>query len=66
LASAEAPITSLQPPYSLVATDVQDATLPYALSQQIGVIVYSPVGSGVVRRNFAQPPIGSRVTSSNV
>ena len=47
LASAEAHITSLQPPYSLVATDVQDAILPYALSQQIGVIVYSPMGPGL-------------------
>ena len=43
-----ASITSLQPPYSLVATDVAAATLPYALSQQIGVIVYSPMGSGLL------------------
>lgn len=43
-----APITSLQPPYSLVATDVENAILPYALGQQIGVIVYSPMGSGLL------------------
>ena len=43
-----APITSLQPPYSLVATEVESAILPYALSQRIGVIVYSPMGSGLL------------------
>lgn len=47
-AQAIAPITSLQPPYSLVATDVQSAILPYALKQNIGVIVYSPMGSGLL------------------
>jgi aryl-alcohol dehydrogenase-like predicted oxidoreductase len=43
-----ASITSLQPPYSLVATEVEAAILPYALSQRIGVIVYSPMGSGLL------------------
>jgi aryl-alcohol dehydrogenase-like predicted oxidoreductase len=43
-----APITSLQPQYSLVATDVATEILPYVLSQQIGVIVYSPMGSGLL------------------
>jgi aryl-alcohol dehydrogenase-like predicted oxidoreductase len=43
-----APITSLQPPYSLVATDVEDVILPYTFMRQIGVIVYSPMGSGLL------------------
>jgi aryl-alcohol dehydrogenase-like predicted oxidoreductase len=43
-----APITSLQPPYSLVAPEVEAAILPYALSQRVGVIVYSPMGSGLL------------------
>jgi aryl-alcohol dehydrogenase-like predicted oxidoreductase len=47
-AQSVAPIASLQPPYSLVATDVGTAILPYALSQQISVIVYSPMGSGLL------------------
>jgi aryl-alcohol dehydrogenase-like predicted oxidoreductase len=47
-AQSIAPITSLQPPYSLVATDVGTTILPYALSQRIGVIVYSPMGSGLL------------------
>ena len=43
-----APIASLQPPYSLLATDVESSILPFALEQRIGVIVYSPMASGLL------------------
>ncbi len=43
-----APIASLQPPYSLLSTEVEDSTLPFALEHQIGVIVYSPMASGLL------------------
>uniref|UniRef100_Q01N95 Aldo/keto reductase n=1 Tax=Solibacter usitatus (strain Ellin6076) TaxID=234267 RepID=Q01N95_SOLUE len=43
-----APITSLQPPYSLLATDVETSVLPFALKHRIGVIVYSPMASGLL------------------
>jgi aryl-alcohol dehydrogenase-like predicted oxidoreductase len=43
-----APIASLQPPYSLVATDVESSILPFALQHRIGVIVYSPMASGLL------------------
>ena len=43
-----APITSLQPPYSLLFTDLETSTLPFALSHHIGVIVYSPMASGLL------------------
>jgi aryl-alcohol dehydrogenase-like predicted oxidoreductase len=43
-----APITSLQPPYSLLFRDVETATLPFALTHHIGVIVYSPMASGLL------------------
>jgi aryl-alcohol dehydrogenase-like predicted oxidoreductase len=43
-----APITSLQPPYSLLATDVESSILPFALEHKIGVIVYSPMASGLL------------------
>jgi aryl-alcohol dehydrogenase-like predicted oxidoreductase len=43
-----APIASLQPPYSLLATDVESSILPFALEHQIGVIVYSPMASGLL------------------
>lgn len=47
-AAAIAPITSLQPPYSLLRRDVENSILPYALRQGIGVIVYSPMAAGLL------------------
>jgi aryl-alcohol dehydrogenase-like predicted oxidoreductase len=41
-------VTSLQPPYSLVRREVESEILPYALEQNIGVIAYSPMGSGLL------------------
>jgi aryl-alcohol dehydrogenase-like predicted oxidoreductase len=43
-----APITSLQPQYSLLATDVESSILPFTLEHKIGVIVYSPMASGML------------------
>ena len=43
-----APVTSLQPPYSLVRPEVELETLPYVLQHQIGVLAYSPMGSGLL------------------
>jgi aryl-alcohol dehydrogenase-like predicted oxidoreductase len=43
-----APVNSLQPPYSLIRKEVQDEILPYCLDQNIGVIVYSPMYSGLL------------------
>jgi len=54
-----APITSLQPQYSLVAMDVATEILPYVLSQQIGVIVYSPMGSGLLTGVMTRDRIGA-------
>jgi aryl-alcohol dehydrogenase-like predicted oxidoreductase len=45
---AIAPVETLQPPYSLVEPDVADAILPHAEREDIGVIVYSPMGSGLL------------------
>ncbi|MGB7603162.1 MAG: aldo/keto reductase [Candidatus Sulfotelmatobacter sp.] len=47
-AQAIAPITSLQPPYSLVHREVEEDILPYCLHKGIGVIVYSPMASGLL------------------
>jgi aryl-alcohol dehydrogenase-like predicted oxidoreductase len=47
-AQAIAPVTSLQPPYSLISRDVEAETLPYCLREGIGVIVYSPMASGLL------------------
>jgi len=43
-----APVTSVQPPYSLVHREIEDEILPYCLREGIGVIVYSPMASGLL------------------
>ncbi|HEX9371566.1 MAG TPA: aldo/keto reductase [Roseiflexaceae bacterium] len=47
-AMAIAPITSLQPPYSLLRRDVEQEILPFCKEHGIGVIVYSPMQSGLL------------------
>ncbi|MFN7646625.1 MAG: aldo/keto reductase [Acidobacteriota bacterium] len=43
-----APITSLQPPYSLLTREVEAEVLPHAAATGIGAIVYSPMGRGLL------------------
>ena len=43
-----APVETLQPPYSLIARDAEEEILPFAEREGIGVIVYSPMGSGLL------------------
>lgn len=43
-----APIASLQPRYSLLARDIEYSVLPFAAENDIGVIVYSPMYSGLL------------------
>jgi aryl-alcohol dehydrogenase-like predicted oxidoreductase len=47
-AQAVASVTSLQPRYSLVHREVEDQVLPYCSRENIGVIVYSPMASGLL------------------
>lgn len=42
------PITSLQPPYSLIRPEVEEEILPYCKANNIGVIAYSPMGNGLL------------------
>ena len=43
-----APVETLQPPYSLIDRDAETGVLPYAEQAGIGVIAYSPMGSGML------------------
>jgi aryl-alcohol dehydrogenase-like predicted oxidoreductase len=43
-----APVTSLQPPYSLISPEIEEHTFPYCLEKNIGVIAYSPMKSGLL------------------
>ena len=55
-AQAIAPVTSLQPPYSLVHREVEEDILPYCLREGIGVIVYSPDGFRPAHRRHDPRP----------
>ncbi len=43
-----APITSLQPPYSILSPEIEAEILPFCAQHNIGVIVYSPMKSGLL------------------
>jgi aryl-alcohol dehydrogenase-like predicted oxidoreductase len=52
-------ITSLQPPYSLVQPEVEKDILPYCQANGIGVINYSPMGSGLLTGTMTRERIGT-------
>jgi len=43
-----APITSLQPPYSIIRRAIEESVLPECKKQGIGVISYAPMASGLL------------------
>lgn len=70
-AQAIAPITSLQPPYSIIAPEIEKEILPFAQANNIGVIIYSPMKSGLLsgamtrQRIAAMPPDDFRQRTPN-
>jgi aryl-alcohol dehydrogenase-like predicted oxidoreductase len=54
-----APVETLQPPYSLVAREDERELLPFAEREGIGVIVYSPMGSGLLTGTMTRERIES-------
>ena len=52
-------ITSLQPPYSLIRREVETAQLPWCRKQNVGVIVYSPMASGLLTGAMSRERIGA-------
>ena len=53
-----APITSLQPNYNIVTRDIEEV-LPFCREQHIGVIVYSPMKSGLLTGKMTRKRIAS-------
>ena len=43
-----APITSLQPPYSMLTRDIEAEILPYCAAHNIGTLIYSPMKNGLL------------------
>src|SRR5205085_3947151 len=54
-----APVETLQPQYSLIERDVEAQILPFAERQDIGAIVYSPMGSGLLTGRMTRQRIAS-------
>jgi aryl-alcohol dehydrogenase-like predicted oxidoreductase len=42
------PVETLQPPYHLFRRGIEEAVLPYVREHDIGTLVYSPLGSGLL------------------
>lgn len=61
-----APVETLQPQYSLIAPDVEREILPLAERQQIGVIVYSPMGSGLLTGAMTRERIASLLSAKRL
>jgi aryl-alcohol dehydrogenase-like predicted oxidoreductase len=57
-AQAIATITSLQPPYSMISPEIEDTILPYTSANHIGVIVYSPMKSGMLAGAMTKERVG--------
>jgi len=47
-----APVDAIQPPFNLIHRGAADAILPWAAHHQAGVIVYSPMASGLLTGAF--------------
>ncbi len=58
-AQAIAPIASLQPRYSLIHREIEAEILPLAARENIGVIVYSPMASGLLTGTMTRERIAS-------
>jgi aryl-alcohol dehydrogenase-like predicted oxidoreductase len=58
-AQAIAPVETLQPPYSLIDRHVEAEILPFCEREGIGVIVYSPMGSGMLTGAMTRERIAS-------
>ena len=48
------PVASLQPPYSMLRRGIEEDLLPYCAANDIGVIVYSPMQSGLLTGKFTK------------
>jgi len=54
-----APITSLQPQYNIINRTIEDGILPYCDKKGIGVVVYSPMASGLLAGRMTRERIAS-------
>jgi aryl-alcohol dehydrogenase-like predicted oxidoreductase len=50
--SATLPVETIQPPYHLFKRDIEADILPYAMANDIGVLVYGPLAHGLLSGNL--------------
>ena len=53
-AQAIHPITSLQPPYSMLRREIEEEIMAYCGTNQIGIIAYSPMQAGLLTGKFTK------------
>ncbi len=58
-ARAIAPVSSLQPPYSMLRRGIEEEILPYCRQHAIGVIGYSPMVSGLLSGAMTRERVSS-------
>jgi aryl-alcohol dehydrogenase-like predicted oxidoreductase len=58
-ARAIAPVTSLQPPYSILSREIEEEELPYCQAENIGVLAYSPMKSGLLTGKMTRERIAA-------
>lgn len=51
-AQAIHPITTLQPPYSMLNRDIEGEIVPWCAANQVGIIAYSPMQAGLLTGKF--------------
>ena len=52
-------VTSLQPPYNLLAREIEGELLPYCAAQGIGILAYSPMHSGLLTGKMTRERIAA-------
>ena len=53
------PITSLQPPYSMLRREIETEILPYCEANHVGTLVYSPMQSGLLTGTWTRERIAA-------
>ena len=53
------PVASLQPPYSMIRRDIESELLPFCAAHDIGVIVYSPMQTGILTGRFTRERVAN-------
>ncbi len=59
------PVTSVQPPYSLLAREAEAELLPHALATGVGVIVYSPMKMGLLSGKMSRERVAAFPSDDN-